>query len=180
LRYSASGGCVECARLKENARVAANREAYNARKVRENAHKLPLIAERARLARTVETSEQRKVRLEKAIARSVKWRQENPDHPNTRFCKTRWTKNNPGKVQAIGMKRKIAKMHRTPSWLSPTDIWLMEEIYILSELRTRLTGIQWNVDHIIPLQGRKVSGLHVPMNLQVIPALLNFRKANKW
>jgi hypothetical protein len=90
-----------------------------------------------------------------------------------------YRQNNPGKVRAKKNLREIAKAQRTPTWLSPLDLWMMEEIYILSELRTRLTGVQCNVDHIIPLRGKKVSGLHVPSNLQIIPAKLNFVKGNR-
>jgi hypothetical protein len=43
-----------------------------------------------------------------------------------------------------------------------------------------LFGFQWEVDHIIPLQGKFVSGLHVPTNLQVVPSIINRQKHNRY
>jgi len=46
--------------------------------------------------------------------------------------------------------------------------------------KDKMTGEKYHVDHIVPLQGENVSGLHVPWNLQVIPSDLNLRKSNNF
>ena len=70
-------------------------------------------------------------------------------------------------------------MQRTPAWLDEDDIWMMREAYKLARMRTKMFGFSWHVDHILPLQGKTVSGLHVPTNIQVIPWLDNVKKHNK-
>lgn len=57
--------------------------------------------------------------------------------------------------------------------------FIFEEAYLLSRLREKITGFKWHIDHIIPLNGENVSGLHVWNNLQVIPASVNLSKGNK-
>ena len=75
-------------------------------------------------------------------------------------------------------KRLTAKLQRTPKWVDLEIEGVIKEIYELATVRTKLFGFSWHVDHIIPLQGKLVSGLHVPENLQVIPAIENMRKLN--
>lgn len=77
-------------------------------------------------------------------------------------------------------KRKIDLMNRTPAWLTEDDLWMIAEAYELAGLRAVVIGGEWHVDHIIPLRGRRVSGLHVPTNLRVIPRAENQRKTNKF
>lgn len=87
---------------------------------------------------------------------------------------------NNGRVNNTNKKRELAKKHRTPLWLNETALWMIEETYILAALRSKLTGVCWHVDHVVPLQGKKVSGLHVPNNLQVILGVENLHKNNSW
>ena len=81
-----------------------------------------------------------------------------------------YKKNNRGRYNALCAKRKLATLQRTPSW---TDLEAIKKFYINCP-----EG--YHVDHIIPLQGKLVSGLHTLENLQYLPAIENISKANKF
>ena len=65
----------------------------------------------------------------------------------------------------------------TPLWANK---FFMRQAYELAALRTKMFGFDWEVDHIVPLRGRYVSGLHVETNLQVIPKVINAAKTNHY
>lgn len=83
------------------------------------------------------------------------------------------------KRTALQVKRQAAKLQRTPEWLTKTHLTQIEIFYQVANTMTKETNIQFDVDHIIPLQGKLVSGLHVPWNLQVIPHYNNMSKGNR-
>ena len=85
---------------------------------------------------------------------------------------------NPGKRSAHTAKRRAARIQRTPKWLTKEDHKIIEGFYIEARRLTKETGILHHVDHIVPLQGKNVSGLHVPSNLQIITAEENLKKSN--
>ncbi len=76
-------------------------------------------------------------------------------------------------------KRRAAKLSATPTWLTANQIEHMKYVYWLAKDLSYLTGEVYQVDHIVPLQGRNVCGLHVPWNLQILTAEENARKKNK-
>ena len=86
---------------------------------------------------------------------------------------------NKGKVNARVRAYQLCKIQRTPVWLTEEHKWLFVEIYDLAALRTEKTHVLWHVDHIVPLNGKAVSGLHVPWNLRVIIGVHNLRKGCK-
>ena len=87
-----------------------------------------------------------------------------------------YKKQNPAKINALSKKRKVSKKLRTPGWLNETHFERIENQYRLANLLTKVTGQLHHVDHIIPLHGKTVSGLHTPSNLQVILAVENLKK----
>lgn len=106
-----------------------------------------------------------------------------------------WAIENPEKVKESGKKFrkenrvqenvrlkkiKLEREHRTPKWLTEADWIEINKSYQLAFDKTKITGIQYDVDHIIPLKGKLISGLHVPSNLQVITHKENMKKSNKF
>lgn len=83
----------------------------------------------------------------------------------------------PALLRMHARRRKAAKKQRTPPW---SDLDAMREIYAEAHRLTQETGVMHHVDHIVPLQGKTVSGLHVPNNLQILTASENSRKGNRY
>jgi hypothetical protein len=127
-----------------------------------------LTKDRAR-ARDIDNPEQ-------AATRKAKWRQENKDKHNA--INREWNKNNKPRKAALQAKRKSVILQRTPSW--DPNAHLIVAKYQLAAMLTQASGILHHVDHIIPLQGKKVSGLHTFANLRVIPGSDNVKKSNKF
>lgn len=78
-------------------------------------------------------------------------------------------------TNAISAKRHAAKLKRTPPWADQKAIM---GIYRKARSLTVSTGIEHHVDHVYPLQGRLVSGLHVHTNMQILSGSENIRKSN--
>ena len=91
-----------------------------------------------------------------------------------------WKAANPWKFREYWTNRRAAKLERTPAWFGETDGFIVEEAAHLAMLRERVTGFRWEIDHVIPLRGKLVSGLHIGVNLAVIPRVANRSKYNKF
>ena len=142
---------------------------------------------------------------EKYIAKAKEWKKNNPDkvkdssarryqkdkdrilEVSSAYYKTlppevrrarekRWRDNNPGRSAYLCAARRSRIKQQQPPWVDEKEI---QGFYEMAARVSTCLGIKHHVDHIYPLAGRKSKGLHVPWNLQVIPASINVRKHNK-
>jgi len=153
--------CISCHKADNVARKAKNR------------------ADAAFKAKELERKKQYRERtVDQRAKYMTQWRFKNAEH-TVLYGKT-YRENNKALINFLCQKRKIDLLNRTPEWLTADDFWMIEEAYALAEKRTNMFGFSWHVDHTIPLRGKRVSGLHVPQNLRVIPAKENMRKTNRY
>ena len=121
--------------------------------------------------------------LQDSRERTRRWKARNPNKWRERYDRKmsenpryateqsqRWARNNPGKALALAHAYRLRRMHRIPRW---ADLKKIEEIY-------KLCPKGHQVDHVIPLCGKLVSGLHVPENLQYLTPLENIKKFNHY
>jgi len=121
------------------------------------------------------TEEERQIALKEY---QDKWRL-NPENAKKQYLSNqktqaerfkRWRLKNKDKQNAKSNMEKAAKLQRIPPW---ADIDAIKEFYL-----NRPEG--YHVDHIIPLRGKTVSGLHTLENLQYLLANENLAKGNKF
>ena len=111
----------------------------------------------------------------KYVASSVAWGRANPD----RLAEYQRRKNaqRPAQRNFWTANYRSAKDKRMPPWLNDAEQFELECVYTYCAA-LRQVGLDYHVDHVIPLRGQRVSGLHVPWNLQVIPGRENTSKGN--
>lgn len=86
---------------------------------------------------------------------------------------------NPEQAKARTSLRRKRHQQATPSWLTKEHKRAIKALYLKAMHLTELTGVEYHVDHIVPLSNPTVCGLHVPWNLQVLTAAENIQKANR-
>ena len=90
-----------------------------------------------------------------------------------------WKERNTTWVRADTKARRRKHREATPSWLTTKEKAEIRQLYQIAITMSKTTGEQYVVDHIIPLRGEDVCGLHVPWNLRVITQEENLKKSNK-
>lgn len=122
-------------------------------------------------------------------ARNNAYKENNPDviaksrrnqeaKPSVKAYRKSYQQSNRALFRHHNMKRYATKKCATPSWLTEDQLQQISDFYVHARDCEVVTGNKYHVDHIIPLQGENVSGLHVPWNLQVLPADINQSKSN--
>ena len=109
--------------------------------------------------------------------RALEFKKNNPDEMRRRR-KVQYEKYKTETAEYV-LRRRINKQQRVPSWFSEFDKLVCLHAAELVETRKKITGFGWDIDHMLPLRARAVSGLHCAINLQVIPTKLNRSKGNR-
>lgn len=89
-----------------------------------------------------------------------------------------WRRTHKGVCRQYGRLYETRRQEAIPKWLTEQDLNTMNTLYESSQRLSKETEIQHAVDHIVPLRGRTVCGLHVPSNLCVITKSENSKKNN--
>ena len=100
---------------------------------------------------------------------------ENPEEAKARI--KQWKKDNSHRVVASNAKRAALKLKAIPKW---ADLKAIEEFYEDAKLLTEYLGVQFHVDHIVPLNSKLVCGLHWEGNLQILLGTHNLEKSNSF
>jgi len=152
-RSTVDGKCVDCRREDDKSYYHANPEKARQKARSYNECNREVVAEKARIYRSKMNDDQKAAARERAKIKSREWRKLNPGHRN-----------------ALKRKYTADKGNRTPSW---ADIDAIIDFY-------KKCPKGYHVDHIIPLRGKFVSGLHILINLQYLSAEENMRKNNRF
>lgn len=186
LRYTKAGGCKACVaerskqwvetnpaqalernyiwRNNNKAKVQQqNREYYaaNAKSKREKAAAYRKANPEKCLASQRASYERHRA---KRLAEARAWKRKNADKVRSRTLE--WRDRNRNKVRALNAQRKQIIKQRTPVWA--------DKKAIIDFYKNRPYG--YEIDHILPLRGDRVSGLHVLENLQYLPSKDNHVK----
>ena len=187
--------CKSCVNLRSAAHYLKNAEKLridHRKWYRENVESVAAKGKRYRTnypeKQSIADRKWRKANPDKASAKSKRWAIANPE--KVKAMTRAWTSANIERVRENSRKyyakhpekcgvHRVTKQNRQPSWLTVDQIYEMRAMYVQARMLTKMSGMKWHVDHRVPLMGKLVSGLHVPWNLQVIPAIDNMKKGNK-
>ena len=201
-RYTNGGACIDCLNANTRKRLAAiysdpDKHALYKRQCREKSRRLMSSDDyrerqnRLRRVAYATNEEYRQKRLQgmreweaknghKRYAIKKRWLESNRD--KARQSERKWRKNNPGRSRMFTKLWHIKRREAMPEWVNKKHV---QDFYDTVAILNQACGCTtpgktaFHVDHIIPLRHPDVCGLHVPWNLQVLPAKENLKKSNK-
>lgn len=173
--------CRECASRADKERYARNAELERAkRKAHYEANKQDYVRRAAEWAkRNPEKNKARRLRYDEENRQELRAKAREKYAANLERSRQKhrdWRKRNPDKSLEQVRKRQACKLRAMPAWADRSQI---KAIYAEARRVSEATGIKHHVDHFYPLRGELVCGLHVPANLQIIPAHVNQSKGAK-
>ena len=187
IRYLSTGACAECSRIPKTGKEARARGLtyYFTGKPCKNGHIAKRFANNAGCMECQKewvrkwhqnnpesAQEWNRKNREHLNELARKWRKENPERAHKSTVK--WAKKNRHIMRDIQNRRRVDK-RASPAWRDKEKIY---SVYLEQE-RLIQAGLDVHVDHIVPLEGENVCGLHVEYNLQIMTASANYRKKNK-
>lgn len=173
MRRSSTRVCVACER-KRSVKAKSKRRANQTEDDRQK---------KANYMREYRASDQRKIHesdplnVERKNANARARYQARKDHFKKKGL--RYRRANPEKIAFHAAKTRRNKKDATPPWLTYGQKNEILGFYVLARDCFLTSGQPYDVDHIVPLGGKTVCGLHVPWNLQVLPRDINTSKKNR-
>lgn len=185
-KFTCSGSCTEClaGRRRDYMRkwAAENPEAKKQRAAEWYDKNRDEVIERVRANyyKDLDKSRQRardyaESHKKEAVERAKKWKENNPER-----AKLNDANRDPVKLHSAKAKYRAAKRQACPPWVDHDHMARIHDVYRLRRKVSEQTGVVHEVDHIVPLQGKTVCGLHVWWNLRVIPKEDNNRRPRIW
>jgi len=181
-RIIKTGACLECTHVTNAKWRKENHEHETARWKKYKKENHEMLKEKGRINYWNNHEEMlkygaiyREENREKERLRGKKYHNENKEIANA-ACRN-WLKNNPDKSAYSSRRRRKLLERATPPWYEKD---LIKQLYLKRNELSETWGMELHVDHIIPLQGKNVSGLHCWDNLQLLEKSLNLSKGYKF
>jgi len=172
-RQTSKGGCIDCKKQWEKENSQYYKEYWS-----KNKDKAKEIWTKHNQKRRHLWPEYYAKNKSKIIEYQEQYRNDPINQEKIRQAKTVYRKENKAHLNALKAAYKANKKGATPHWVDHKTI--AKRYDECKRLNDEAGYIKYHVDHIVPIRGKKVCGLHVPWNLQVITAKENMQKSNKF